>query len=70
MAGAKSVDEMVFVSIRKEVREFVRAAETILSPALLTSELTPDECDLIKEYVISLSNVKHPWSSGLPIKYT
>ena len=70
MAAAKPVEEMVFVSVRKEVRDFVQAAETLLSPALLGSELTTDECDLIGEYVITLSNAKQPWSKVLPIKYT
>jgi hypothetical protein len=41
-----------------------------LSPVILTSELTPDECDLIKEYVMMLSNTRHPWSKGLPVRYT
>jgi hypothetical protein len=58
------------LSVRKEVGDFVRAAETILSPILLSSELRPGECDLIAEYVKSLSQVKNPWSRSLPIKYT
>jgi hypothetical protein len=57
-------------SVRKEVEDFMRAAETILSPVLLSPELTPEECDLIAEYVKSLSQAKHPWSRSLPIKYT
>jgi hypothetical protein len=69
MTAVKSVEEMVFVSVRKEVRDFARAAETLLSPASLGSDLTTDECELIKEYVMTLSNVKQPWSKGLPIKY-
>lgn len=55
---------------RQEVVDFVRAAETILSPVLLKSDLTQGECDLIAEYVKTLSNAKHPWSRSLPIKYT
>jgi hypothetical protein len=66
-AVAKSVDVL---SVRKEVRDFVQAAEALLSPVALTSELTADECDLIKEYVMMLSNTRQPWSKGLPIKYT
>ena len=58
------------LSARKEVREFVRAAETILSPALLHPDLTQEECDLIAEYVKTLSQSKQPWSKSLPIKYT
>ena len=57
-------------SVRKEVGDFVSAAETILSPVLLSAELTPEECDLIAEYVKSLSQAKNPWSRSLPIKYT
>ena len=67
MATTKS-DEVL--SVRKEVGDFVRAAETILSPVLLSHELTPGECDLIAEYVKSLSQAKNPWSRSLPIKYT
>jgi len=54
----------------KDVRDFIKAAETLLSPTLRTSELTADDCEIIKEYLITLSNVKQPWSRGLPIKYT
>ena len=69
-AAAKPVDGAIFLSVRKEVRDFAQAAETLLSPALLTTMLTVDECDLIKEYVMMMSNAKHPWSKTLPIKYT
>jgi hypothetical protein len=69
-AAAQPVDGTIFSSVREEVRDFAQAAETLLSPALLTSELTTDECDLIKEYVMMLSNTRHPWSKGLPIRYT
>ncbi len=58
------------VTFRKEVGDFVRAAETILSPVLLSTELTPGECELIAEYVRSLSQAKNPWSKSLPVKYT
>jgi hypothetical protein len=58
------------LSVRKEVVDFVTAAETILSPVLLSPELTSGECDLIAEYVKSLSQVKTPWSKALPVKYT
>ena len=57
------------LATRKEVMDFVRAAEKILSPALLHPGLTEGECDLIAEYVKSLSMSKHPWSRSLPIKY-
>lgn len=63
-----SISEEV-LSSRKEVMDFVRAAEKILSPALLNPVLTQGECDLIAEYVKTLSQSKHPWSRSLPIKY-
>lgn len=48
--------------ICKEVLDFVRASETLLSPILLERELTDDECDLISEYVACLSNSANPWN--------
>jgi hypothetical protein len=69
MQSAVSASDEVSLA-RKEVMDFVRAAETILSPALLHPELTQGECDLIAEYVKTLSLSKHPWSRSLPIKYT
>lgn len=62
------LDDML--TARKEVMDFVRSAERILSPASLHPELTRTECDLIAEYVITLSRSKHPWSKSLPIRYT
>jgi hypothetical protein len=56
--------------LSKDVREFIKAAEKLISPALRSSELTPDECEIISEYVMTLSNAKQPWSKALPIKYT
>ena len=70
LVSPASASAIASLSVRKEVCEFIRAAETILSPALWISELTEDECDLINQYVISLSKAKNPWSRGLPIKYT
>lgn len=68
-AVASPVSEEL-LSARKEVKDFIRAAETILSPVLLQPELTPSECDLIAEYVKTLCQMKNPWSRSLPIKYT
>jgi hypothetical protein len=68
--GPASRSAIGSLPVRQEVREFARAAEMILSPALLMSELSDDECALIQQYVISLSNAKNPWSRGLPVKYT
>lgn len=58
------------ISFQKDVQDFIQAAEKLLSPALRTTPLTAEECYLIREYVMSLSNAKHPWSKDLPIKYT
>jgi hypothetical protein len=54
---------------RLEVRQFVLAAETLISPALMDSDLTPDECDIIAYYVMTLSNAKHPWAKDLTVRY-
>ena len=58
------------LEVRTEVHEFIKAAEFLLSPVLQNPALTTEECGLIRDYVMSLSNVKHPWSKALPIKYT
>lgn len=58
----------VKVHLRREVHEFIEAAETLLSPALLDSDLTEEECGYIREYVMAMSHARHPWSKGLPIK--
>ena len=52
-----------------EVQEFIRATEVILSPALLGRDLTPDECDIIAYYVMTLSSAKHPWAKELTVRY-
>ena len=67
MEAQRSVDAL---PISKDVRNFIKAAETLLSPASRTSELTPDECEIIGEYVMSMCHVKQPWSKQLPVKYT
>ena len=50
--------------VRKEVQDFILVSETLLSPALLSSALTPEECEIIAEYIMSLSHLKHPWSKS------
>ena len=55
--------------VRKEVQDFILISETLLSPALLTSALTPEECEIIAEYIMSLSHLKHPWSKSLVLRY-
>ena len=62
-----AADEVL--SARKEVQEFARAAETLLSPALLQRELTEGECLVIAEYVKTLSHSKNPWSASLELRY-
>lgn len=57
----------VKVHLRREVHEFIEAAETLLSPALLDSDLTDVECEYIREYLMTMSRAGYPWSKGLPI---
>lgn len=40
--------------IRPQVKAFLDAAETLLSPALLTSPLNEDECGMIHVYMETL----------------
>ena len=61
---------LMYYQFKKTYRDFIDATEKLLSPALRTTAFTPDECDLIREYVMSLYHARHPWSKGLPIKYT
>jgi hypothetical protein len=56
-------------TIRKGVLDFIIASEALLSPALRSSELTKEECDMIAEYVMTLSNSANPWSKSLPVRY-
>jgi hypothetical protein len=51
------------------VQAFIRASETLLSPASIGEELTPEECDVIAYYVMMLSNAKHPWGKALMVRY-
>jgi hypothetical protein len=52
---------------RREVQDFIRATEILLPP--LGDGLTPEECDIIAYYVMSLSNAKHPWAKELTVRY-
>lgn len=54
---------------RREVQDFMRITETLLSPASLGDDLTPEECDIIAYYVMSLSSAKHPWAKELTVRY-
>jgi hypothetical protein len=58
------------VTLCPAVQAFVNASETLLLPALRPSGLTPDECQLIAQYVMDLSKVKTPWSGYLLSRYT
>jgi hypothetical protein len=54
---------------RLEVQQFIRAAETLVSPALMDSDLTREECDIIAYYVMTLSNARLPWGKDLTVRY-
>lgn len=49
--------------VREEVQNFVLAAERLLSPCLRRSELTPEECHIICEYLRTMCHGTHPWSN-------
>ena len=61
---------MVQTAVHPAIEAFITASEALLSPALRPSELTPEECDAIAQYVMSLSNVRTPWSKYLVSRYT
>ncbi len=60
---------MQTLQVRSEVQAFAEAAERLLSPSLLDSKLTEDECLLIAEYVMNMSHAKHPWSKSLLVRF-
>lgn len=51
--------------IRREVHNFLFAAERLLSLKSREQALTPEECHLICEYLITMSRDNHPWSDHL-----
>jgi hypothetical protein len=51
-------------AIRKEVVEFVNAAEAILSSALSKSSLTDEERSMITEYVHQLTQEVGRWKKA------
>ena len=57
------------LSIRREVQDFIRITETLLSPASLGDDFTPEECDIIAYYVMTLSSAKNPWAKELTVRY-
>jgi hypothetical protein len=52
-------------AIRKEVVEFAKASETILSSVLISPPLSDHECALIAEYVRYLGDLNQPWNEDL-----
>jgi len=42
-------------SFRREIHDFIRSSETILSPAYVGEPLTLQEAQIVKFYAISLS---------------
>ena len=55
--------------VRKEVLDFLKASETLLAYPMFDAEITPEECDLIADYIMSLSQSKHPWGKSLTVRY-
>ena len=43
-------------SMRPEVHEFVRASETLLSPASMAPPLTKEECEVVEYYATTLTD--------------
>jgi hypothetical protein len=48
--------------VRKEVQDFLVAAERLLAPVLRETELTLEECHIIGEYLTTMCRDHHPWS--------
>jgi len=47
--------------MRNEVKEFMRQCERLISMALQTKELSPEECDVIAYYAMELHEKTHPF---------
>lgn len=58
------------VVVHPAVEAFVSASRTLLSSALRPSDLTPEECEVIAQYIMALSTVNTPWSGYLLSRYT
>ena len=43
-------------AFRPEVREFIRAAETLLSPVSVNNPLTKEECRIVEFYLSTLTD--------------
>ena len=57
------------LTIRKEVQSFLEASEVLLSPALLQTELTSEECLLIADYVTNLADPETTLGKISPLQY-
>lgn len=60
---------MESLTLSPAVEAFVRASENLLSPVTRPPDITCEECELIAEYVMSLSARKTPWSQYLTSTY-
>jgi hypothetical protein len=56
--------------VRKEVLDFLKASEHLLAYPLFDSEFTSEECDLIADYIMTLSQAQHPWGKSLTVRYS
>jgi hypothetical protein len=46
--------------MRPEVKDFMRMCERLISLALQTGALSPDECDILSYYAKELHDTTHP----------
>ena len=53
------------ITVRKEAIKFFEAAQILLSPDVLDTNLTTDECLLIAYYVNTLAEPERPWGKFL-----
>ena len=65
---AQRGSRMDFISGGKEVQDLIQVSETLLS-RITRLALTPEKCELITGYVMSLSHLKQPWSKSLVLRY-
>jgi hypothetical protein len=49
--------------MRTEVKDFMRMCERLISLAIQTGELSPEECDVISFYAQELHEKTHPFCS-------
>ena len=58
------------ITIHPAVQAFISATQALLSPSVRSFDLTDEECHLIAQHVMDLSNVKTPWCGYLYSLYT